>query len=66
MANIRCCYKCEKRAINCHSTCENYRAAVIENERVKSVKKEYFGMISDSIESANRHNSIKKKQRHIY
>lgn len=36
MFEIKCCYKCEKRAFPCHSTCEEYKA---EKERINELKK---------------------------
>lgn len=42
---INCCYKCEKRHIGCHSTCEDYlreRKALDEyNEKQRKIKLEH-------------------------
>ena len=42
------CYKCDRRAIGCHSTCDEYMAMVDENEKLKQSKRQtgtdaYFG-----------------------
>lgn len=29
------CYKCSKRTMGCHSTCEDYKKFLIENEKYK-------------------------------
>ena len=33
-----CCYKCEKRCVNCHSTCKEYLEFVKQNEIDKKKK----------------------------
>ena len=35
-----CCYKCERRTMNCHSTCEDYHKLQKANEeRAKAIRK---------------------------
>ncbi len=34
------CYKCEKRVLGCHSTCENYKYFINENEKYKQLVRE--------------------------
>lgn len=36
---IGCCYKCERRKVGCHGTCEDYQAAVKENKERKDMIK---------------------------
>lgn len=34
---FKVCYKCEERTLGCHSTCEKYKKAVEENEKLKQI-----------------------------
>ena len=48
------CYNCDRRAIGCHSTCDEYMAMVEENEKLKQSKRQtgaeaYFGKRATAI-----------------
>lgn len=40
MTVFGCCYKCPDRTIECHATCEKYKAECIENERIKELRRQ--------------------------
>jgi hypothetical protein len=63
---INCCYKCEKRHIGCHSTCEDYlreRKALDEfNENQRKINQPdrlYNELKSDTIAKTKRKYKIK-------
>lgn len=59
---IDCCKNCvpPERHIACHDTCEKYKAAKAEHERVKEAFKKEYAPVHDSYRS-NLFAKIKKK-----
>ena len=50
--NKSCCKGCTKRAINCHSTCEEYQAFAKERRRILDAKNkncDFESMLADSV-----------------
>lgn len=37
---VNCCYRCVKRTITCHSTCEEYLAQAEQNRRNREARAE--------------------------
>lgn len=53
-ATIKCCYKCEKREVGCHSWCEQYHIEKMEWQAIKEAddKKRHIKNEADAAKAA--------------
>lgn len=56
-----CCYKCEKRCVNCHSVCKDYQEFLKKNEEDK--KKRYAENAINCYVHENKEKVLKEMRR---
>ena len=62
------CMKCEKRKLYCHSTCEEYKAFQVENEKRKKrerAERDGYFQLSEQVRNEMNRRSRKKRNRGI-